>query len=56
MVHILSYTGQKLSSYRAHSASITDIRISDDGSEFVGTSSVDGRSPLPLARASMQKS
>lgn len=46
MVHVLSHSGQKLSSYRAHTAPIMDIRISDDGSEFVGTASFDGPSRL----------
>ena len=45
MVHVLSYTGQKLSSYRAHTASVMAICISDDGSEFIGTASFDGPSP-----------
>ncbi|KAL7410874.1 hypothetical protein BDY24DRAFT_417479 [Mrakia frigida] len=43
MVHILSYSGQKLSSYRAHTASLMAICISDDGSEFIGTASFDGK-------------
>ncbi|CED82100.1 Pyridoxalphosphate-dependent enzyme/predicted threonine synthase [Phaffia rhodozyma] len=44
MVHILSpTTGQKISSYRAHTASVMDIVISDDGSEFIGTCSMDGK-------------
>lgn len=41
MVHILSYEGQKISSYRPHAASINDIKIDDD-SEFVATASVEG--------------
>lgn len=45
MVHILSYEGAKISSYRPHSANITDIRIDEDN-EFVATASFEGRCPL----------
>lgn len=48
MVHILSYEGAKISSYRPHSANITDIRIDEDN-EFVATASFEGTSrQLPV--------
>lgn len=44
MVYVLSHKGVKLNEYRAHSASVMTIEISDDGSEFIGTCSIDGPS------------
>jgi hypothetical protein len=44
MVYVLSHKGVKLNEYRAHSASVMTIEISDDGSEFIGTCSIDGAS------------
>ncbi len=45
MVHILSYEGSKINSYRPHAASINDIKIDED-SEFVATASVEGESHI----------
>jgi len=42
MVHILTYEGSKINSYRPHGASITDIKI-DEESDFVATASMEGR-------------
>jgi hypothetical protein len=41
MVHILTYEGSKVNSYRPHGASITDIKI-DEESDFVATASMEG--------------
>jgi hypothetical protein len=41
MVHILTYEGSKINSYRPHGASITDIKI-DEESDFVATASMEG--------------
>ena len=41
IVHVLDYLGNRIQSYRPHSASINDICI-DTTSDFVGTASVDG--------------
>lgn len=42
MVHILTYDGGKIKSFRPHSATISTLTIDDEG-EFVATASVDGR-------------
>lgn len=41
MVHILSYEGSKVNSYRPHAASVTCLKMDED-SEFVATASVEG--------------
>jgi hypothetical protein len=41
MVHMLSYEGSKIGSFRPHAASINDIKIDEDG-DFVATASVEG--------------
>lgn len=48
MVYVLSHKGVKLNEYRAHGASVMAIEISDDGSEFIGTCSIDGSSSSAL--------
>ncbi len=45
MVHMLSYDGSKIGSYRPHTATINDIEIDEDG-DFVATASVEGASTL----------
>lgn len=40
MVHVLSYEGAKINSYRAHSAIVTSIRLEDD--DIVATASFEG--------------
>ncbi|GHJ85158.1 hypothetical protein NliqN6_1560 [Naganishia liquefaciens] len=42
MVHILTYEGTRVKSFRPHGASVVDIKICDD-EEFVATASVEGR-------------
>ncbi|KAK1922178.1 hypothetical protein DB88DRAFT_497458 [Papiliotrema laurentii] len=42
MVHILSYEGAKINSYRPHSANVTSIRI-DEEDQVVATASFEGR-------------
>ena len=42
MVHVLSYTGDKINSYRPHGANITDIKLDEEG-DFIATSSFEGR-------------
>ena len=42
MVHILSYEGAKVNSYRPHAASVTCLRM-DEENDFVATSSVEGQ-------------
>ncbi|OWT37452.1 vacuolar protein sorting 41 [Cryptococcus neoformans Bt1] len=42
MVHILSYEGVKINSFRPHAASVTCLRM-DESDDFVATSSVEGR-------------
>jgi hypothetical protein len=41
MVHILTYEGTRVKSFRPHAASVLDIKICDD-EEFVATASVEG--------------
>lgn len=41
MVHVLSYEGNKISSYRPHSAIVTSIRI-DEENEIIATASFEG--------------
>ena len=41
MVHILDYLGNRVQSYRPHSASINEMCIDTTG-DFVATASVDG--------------
>ena len=41
MVHVLSYEGAKVNSYRPHAASVTSLRMDEDN-DFVATSSVEG--------------
>lgn len=41
MVHILTYEGSKINSYRPHAASVTDIKV-DEESDFVATASMEG--------------
>ena len=53
MVHILSYEGITIRSYRPHGASVTCIRI-DEEDEFVVTSSFEGRRPHPFCAACLQ--
>ena len=43
MVHILTYEGTRVKSFRPHGASVVDIKICDD-EEFVATASVEGES------------
>ncbi|KAJ9117531.1 hypothetical protein QFC22_004381 [Naganishia vaughanmartiniae] len=45
MVHILTYEGSKVKSFRPHAASVLDIKICD-ADEFVATASVEGESPV----------
>lgn len=45
MVHMLSYDGSKIGSFRPHAASVNDIKIDEDG-DFVATASVEGVSQL----------
>ena len=41
MVHVLSYEGSKVNSFRPHAASVTCLKMDQD-SEFVATASVEG--------------
>jgi len=41
MVHLLTYEGSKVNSFRPHTASVTCLRLDEDN-EFVGTASFDG--------------
>ena len=43
MVHILTYEGTRVKSFRPHGASVVDIKICED-EEFVATASVEGES------------
>ncbi|KAL7418518.1 Vacuolar protein sorting-associated protein 41 [Cryptotrichosporon argae] len=42
MVHILTYEGAKVNSFRPHAASVTCLRL-DEENDFVATASVEGR-------------
>ncbi|WVF72944.1 hypothetical protein IAT40_007762 [Kwoniella sp. CBS 6097] len=42
MVHVLTYEGAKVNSFRPHAASVTCLRM-DEENDFVATSSVEGR-------------
>ncbi|ODN99053.1 hypothetical protein I350_07207 [Cryptococcus amylolentus CBS 6273] len=42
MVHVLSYEGVKVNSFRPHAAGVTCLRM-DESNDFVATSSVEGR-------------
>ncbi|WVQ84653.1 hypothetical protein IAT38_006808 [Cryptococcus sp. DSM 104549] len=42
MVHVLSYEGAQVNSFRPHAASVTCLRM-DENNDFVATSSVEGR-------------
>ncbi|WWD19691.1 hypothetical protein CI109_104155 [Kwoniella shandongensis] len=42
MVHVLSYEGAKVNSFRPHAASVTCLKM-DEENDFVATSSVEGR-------------
>ncbi|GFZ48801.1 hypothetical protein JCM24511_06550 [Saitozyma sp. JCM 24511] len=42
MVHVLSYEGAKVNSYRPHAASVTCLKM-DEENDFVATASVEGR-------------
>jgi hypothetical protein len=44
MVHVLTYEGTRVKSFRPHAASVLDIKICEDD-EFVATASVEGASP-----------
>lgn len=46
MVHILSYEGVKINSFRPHAASVTCLRM-DESDDFVATSSVEGGPSSP---------
>lgn len=41
MVHVLSYEGAKVNSFRPHAANITQLRL-DEENDFVATASVEG--------------
>ena len=41
IIHVLDYSGERVKSYRPHSASINDMCF-DSASEFIATASVDG--------------
>lgn len=41
MVHVLSYEGAKVNSYRPHAASVTCLKM-DEENDFVATASVEG--------------
>lgn len=43
MVHILSYEGAKVNSFRPHAGSITCLRL-DEENDFVATASFEGES------------
>lgn len=45
IVHVLDYLGNRIRSYRPHSASINEICV-DTTSDFIGTASVDGMPSL----------
>ncbi|KAK4685521.1 vacuolar protein sorting-associated protein 41, partial [Tremellales sp. Uapishka_1] len=42
MVHVLTYEGSKVNSFRPHSANVTCLRL-DEENEYVATSSMEGR-------------
>ncbi|PAV21458.1 vacuolar assembling VPS41 [Pyrrhoderma noxium] len=42
IIHVLDYSGERVKSYRPHSASINDMCF-DSASEFIATASVDGQ-------------
>ncbi|EJD01725.1 vacuolar assembling protein VPS41 [Fomitiporia mediterranea MF3/22] len=42
IIHVLDYSGQRIKSYRPHSASVIDICF-DSAAEFVATASIDGQ-------------
>ena len=46
MVHVLSYEGSKVNSFRPHAASITCLRM-DEENDFVATASFEGELELP---------
>lgn len=50
MVHILSYEGVKINSFRPHAASVTCLRM-DESDDFVATSSVEGGPSFPSSFA-----
>lgn len=41
MVHLLTYEGAKINSFRLHTASITCLRLDEDN-DFVASASVEG--------------
>jgi hypothetical protein len=41
MVHVLSYEGAKVNSYRPHAATITCLRM-DEENDYVATTSMEG--------------
>ena len=43
MVHVLDFHGNRVKSYRPHSATINQLVVDSDG-EFIATASVDGMS------------
>lgn len=47
MVHILSYEGAKVNSYRPHANAITCLRI-DEENDYVATTSMEGESYSPV--------
>lgn len=42
MVHVLTYEGSKVNSFRPHAASVTDIQLDEDN-DFVATTSMEGK-------------
>jgi hypothetical protein len=48
MVHVLTYEGAKVNSFRPHAASVTCLRM-DEENDFVATSSVEGECYVSLA-------
>jgi hypothetical protein len=41
MVHVLSYEGAKVNSFRPHAANVTALRL-DEENDFVATASMEG--------------
>lgn len=49
MVHLLTYEGSQINSFRLHTASITCLRLDEDN-DFVATSSVEGELPCDSSK------
>lgn len=46
MVHVLTYDGAKVNSFRPHAANVTALRL-DEENDFVATASMEGTQRTP---------